>query len=444
MSDFPHFNVNESKCRFDTRDGAREYQSITSCARKDVSSMIIKSSNVSMNSQRNYEKETITSINTTTALLSRKNLLGKGKLGPKLHQHGHPNATLTISEESQKMMERLRQLQREERQKQFSRSEESNLVSAEEGASDKTEDDVILETLREILKTLKDVQNSFGRGRHPVTRHQFDMYDFSKKLSKDLDSFLKGYNGITNKSMGIGPRPEMNVGVGMRGGVNGLWVKQTVASSFMSETENTAFTSVGNVQTADGRSIDFGITVEMSRSFMEKNEFVSEEAAYIFTDPLVINLKNSPASVSDQKFLFDIDADGKEDNISFLNEGSGFLSLDKNGDGVINDGNELFGTKSGDGFKDLAAYDKDHNGWIDEADDVFKQLKIWTKDAEGNDSLIDLKTAGVGALFLGNVSTQFSLNNMETNDTNAMIRSTGVYLMENGGVGTLQHVDLAV
>ena len=50
-------------------------------------------------------------------------------------------------------------------------------------------------------------------------------------------------------------------------------------------------------------------------------------------------------SISDQKFKFDINADGKEDDISFVGKGSGFLALDKNGDGKINDGSELFGTK---------------------------------------------------------------------------------------------------
>ncbi len=280
------------------------------------------------------------------------------------------------------------------------------------------------------------------------------MYDFSKKMSRDLDSMLSDYTGINTASRSFSMASSLFIGNSFAQssqvnladgrGVNGIWVKQTVASSFMSEEENTAFSSVGSVVTADGRSIDFGITLEMSRSYMEQNDYLSEEIGYVFTDPLVINLDSNAASVSDQKFLFDIDADGKEDSISFVNEGSGFLALDKNGDGKINDGNELFGTKSGDGFKDLSAYDQDGNGWIDEADDVFQKLKVWTKDAEGNDKLIDLKEAGVGALYLGNVSTQFSLNNQETNATNAMIRSTGVYLKESGEAGTLQHVDLAV
>ncbi len=71
-------------------------------------------------------------------------------------------------------------------------------------------------------------------------------------------------------------------------------------------------------------------------------------------------------------------------------------------------------------------------------------LMIWTKDEQGNDKLLTLKEAGVGAIYLGNASTQFSLNNQQTNHTNAMIRSTGVYLKESGEAGTIQHVDLVL
>ena len=158
---------------------------------------------------------------------------------------------------------------------------------------------------------------------------------------------------------------------------------------------------------------------------------------------VVINLGANRATVSDQKFTFDLDADGDMEDISFAGEGSGFVALDKNGDGKINDGNELFGTKSGDGFKDLAVFDQDGNGWIDEADDVFKHLKIWSKDENGNDKLISLKEAGVGAMYLGSSDTQFHLKD-ESNKTNAIIQKTGIYLKESGEVGTLQHVDLVV
>ena len=221
------------------------------------------------------------------------------------------------------------------------------------------------------------------------------------------------------------------------------WQRVTATSGFTSESESTTFVSQGIVQTQDGRSIDFNIEVSMSRAFMAEFNIL-ETLSYIKTDPLMINLNTNIGSVSDQKFYFDLDTDGGKEQISFAGQGSGFLALDLNEDGTINDGSELFGTKSGDGFKDLASYDYDGNGWIDENDNIFSRLKIWTKDAEGNDYLVGLKEADVGAIYLGNADTQFSLKNDE-NKLNAEIKKTGIYLRESSGaVGTLNHVDMVI
>lgn len=221
-----------------------------------------------------------------------------------------------------------------------------------------------------------------------------------------------------------------------------VWTKTTVQSSFVAEAEYTAYEAQGYANTADGRQISFQVSVEMSRAFQAKYESLSQEA-FVVTDPLVINLDSATASVTDQKFMFDLNSDGKEEEISFAGKGSGFLALDKNRDGKINDGNELFGTKSGNGFKDLAEYDSDGDGWIDEDDEVFQDLRVWTKDENGKDQLMTLKEANVGAIYLGYADTQFSLNN-NANETNAFIRSTGVYLKETGEAGTVQHVDLVL
>ena len=114
--------------------------------------------------------------------------------------------------------------------------------------------------------------------------------------------------------------------------------KWTVSSGFKStfvEKEFTTFESVGTVLTADGRSIDFGIELSMSREYMEEFEleYVMEYSG-VFTDPLVINLDSCPVSISDQSFCFDIDCDGNEEVIAGLGSGSGFLALDINGDGL--------------------------------------------------------------------------------------------------------------
>lgn len=108
----------------------------------------------------------------------------------------------------------------------------------------------------------------------------------------------------------------------------------------------------------------------------------------------------------------------------------------------VNISDEL--TKLKNSYKSLAEYDEDKNGWIDEADSIYQELKVWTKDENGEDKLIDLKKADVGAIYLGSADTEFSLNDMDTNHTNGVIRKTGIYLKESGGAGTVQHVDLAV
>lgn len=219
------------------------------------------------------------------------------------------------------------------------------------------------------------------------------------------------------------------------------YIRQTVESGFYEE-ENTAFVSEGKVITKDGREINFNVSFEMSRSFQASYKTYSE-STYVLCDPLVFNFEGNTADITDQKFMFDLDCDGKEEEISSLGKGSGFLALDKNGDGIVNDGTELFGTKSGDGFADLAEYDEDGNGWIDEDDGVFSQLRIWTKNEKGEDELISLKDAGVGAINLSSISTAFS-NTDNFNDTMAVIQKTGIFLYENGNAGTIQHIDFTI
>ena len=223
-----------------------------------------------------------------------------------------------------------------------------------------------------------------------------------------------------------------------------------VSETWNIEQEDTSFSTVGSVRTKDGREINFNVNVNMSRRCEEYYKEQLNVAEFTLHDPLVINLDTDVAEVSDQTFYFDLDDDGKEEEISELN-GSGYLALDKNSDGTINDGSELFGTRNGDGFADLAQYDEDGNGWIDENDSIWSKLKIWCKDENGNDVLYKLSDKGVGAICLQNVSTDFTLQGdrkaqdgtTNANATNAVVRKTGIFLYENGNVGTVQHVDMA-
>jgi len=218
------------------------------------------------------------------------------------------------------------------------------------------------------------------------------------------------------------------------------WIRETRTHA---EEEQVAFSSVGSVQTADGRIIDFTLDLNMERSLYSQTYGETKVREAAVTDPLVINLDGLPPKLTDTRFEFDLNADGTMDEISFVSRGSGFLAFDKNKDGIINDGSELFGPASGNGFEDLSLYDEDANGWIDENDAVFSQLSVWTRDEDGEDRLTSLTDAGLGAIFLGSASTPFD-QKAEDGSLLGQTAATGMFLFENGNVGTVQQVDLAV
>jgi len=210
------------------------------------------------------------------------------------------------------------------------------------------------------------------------------------------------------------------------------------------QAENTHFQATGLVKTADGRSIDISLELNLSRELVQHNSFMLRVGQNL-TDPLVINFNGNSAELTETRFEFDLTLDGRPDLIPSLGANSAFLALDKNNDGIINDGSELFGAITGDGFNELAAYDDDNNGWIDENDAVFQHLKLWVHPGNSDSQqLMTLSEAGIGAIYLGNAKTPFSLLQSGDSSLLGMIQSTGIYLSEDGSVGTIQHVDLTV
>lgn len=208
------------------------------------------------------------------------------------------------------------------------------------------------------------------------------------------------------------------------------------------ERETTNFSAEGIIHTQDGKEINFQVNLNMSREFFSEQS-LSIRAGDALKDPLVINFNGNAAELSQTKFDFDLDMDGREDQISFVGPNSGFLALDRNGDNIINDGSELFGPTTGSGFDELAEHDSDNNQWIDENDPIYAKLRIWSKDADGNDQLMALGQKGVGAIYLGNIDTAFKLTD-QANQQLGQIQSTGLFVEEGGNVGTVQHVDLVV
>lgn len=208
------------------------------------------------------------------------------------------------------------------------------------------------------------------------------------------------------------------------------------------QTEELQVQAHGVVQTADGQTLQISLNLTMRHTQVDARfERQAFGAAVAMKDPLVIHFDGPVGALSDLRFAFDLDADGQTDALPFVGAGSGFVALDRNGNGQIDDGRELFGAQSGDGFADLAALDDDANGWIDAADVVFDRLQVWRLGAGGQPQLQGLAEAGVGALHLGRVAGDFTLHDAQQ-ATAGRVRSTGLYLSTQGQAGVLQQVDL--
>ena len=152
--------------------------------------------------------------------------------------------------------------------------------------------------------------------------------------------------------------------------------------------------------------------------------------------------------------FFDLDNNGFAEKTSWVSAKEGLLAYDKNGDGIINGGNELFGdrtlmkdgkTLASSGFAALAEYDDNKDGKIDSNDVIYALLRIW-QDADGDGiasagelrRLIDLGIVSIG-LSYSNTGVTDSANNIQVRTgtftlTDGSSRAVGEYLLNRNPV----------
>jgi hypothetical protein len=207
------------------------------------------------------------------------------------------------------------------------------------------------------------------------------------------------------------------------------------------ETLSSSFEAQGSIVTADGKTLSF------SASFLKSQESVSVERMSIregdakMKDPLVLVYSGTSAELSDQIAQFDLDNDGKLDQLAGVKNGA-YVVFDRNRDGTVNDASELLGALSNDGFSDLRALDEDGNGFVDEGDKGYSQLYTWDPTAAPKTQLTSLASAGIGALYTGQVASPFDVRS-DAGALQGRVRSTGMYLTENGTVRPMEQLDLA-
>lgn len=265
----------------------------------------------------------------------------------------------------------------------------------------------------------------------------YKMSDADQRKIELLESFITWLTGEKFKFKTFVSKPVDNED--SEQSLKNNFRRRVYMKSEIYEKEEMSFSSNGLVKTADGKTIEFSYNLNMSRERYESSEVLFEQE---FHDPLVLNFDGKGIDFSDKKIHLDLDLDGDIDTFNMIGKGSGFLAIDKNHNGKIDDGNELFGPRTNNGFSELREYDLDNNNWIDENDSIFKSLKIWMIGEDGLEQLIGLKEAGVGAIYLSDVASSYTLINDE--HELGIIKGSSIYLTEDGKANVIHEVDIKI
>lgn len=104
--------------------------------------------------------------------------------------------------------------------------------------------------------------------------------------------------------------------------------------------------------------------------------------------PIILALEDHGLRLTsvDQGVQFDLDGDGIPEQVSWTDAGTfqGFLGLDRNQNGMIDNGLELFGnftpqppSSDPNGFEALLVFDENQDGLIDPRDPIYGDLLVW-------------------------------------------------------------------
>ena len=168
------------------------------------------------------------------------------------------------------------------------------------------------------------------------------------------------------------------------------------------------------------------------------------EARVAGSDPLVLDLDGDGLELTAESAvapMFDVDGDMFAEPTGWVGADDGLLAIDLNGNGLIDDVSELFGSADQSGFAALAAYDSNADGVIDVNDTLFGSLRVWQDlNQDGITDAGELKTlAEHDIVSIGLTATEDG----SSNALNTVLR-TGTFTRSDATTGTVGDIEFRV
>ncbi len=170
-------------------------------------------------------------------------------------------------------------------------------------------------------------------------------------------------------------------------------------------------------------------------------------------DPLALDLDGDGLETvgitATSQTLFDHNGDGIKTGTGWVKGDDALLVLDKNGNGTIDNGNELFGVdtvmsngqKAASGFAALADLDSNHDGVFSSADAQYANVQVWRDlDQDGISDVGELQTLAQGGIASINLTSTASTVNFGNGNTQT---ASATYTRTDGTTGTAANLNLA-
>jgi len=183
-------------------------------------------------------------------------------------------------------------------------------------------------------------------------------------------------------------------------------------------------------------SLDYSFYIASEK--IQYNSFETTAAA--LKDPLIVQFGDQSIGEISGQESFDINQDNNMDNLPFFSGDVGYLVYDKNANNKADNGSELFGPTSGNGFNELAQLDENNNGFLDKEDSAYQQLYLWQPD---KNTWLSLADAGIEAISTQAIATPYTFYD-KNDEVQAQLRNSSFAISESGrGLGVHQ-VDVRI
>ncbi|WP_412778012.1 hypothetical protein [Thalassospira lucentensis] len=257
-------------------------------------------------------------------------------------------------------------------------------------------------------KRLEEAISTFRQPVFQVETNPLDAFNTLKPALSEAQTRLNRDAFIVLSMMGIPPEKAREIANAMTGGsledvalsgANGSGATITAKELALNVSGSTTQIDVSafrvitqrieiDLTQIESRFSSIGSTANISISeFRAQIDLIRIDIAQAFQqDPLILDLDGNGIDITSLQDgqQFDIDGDGTIDQTAWIRGNDALLTLDRNKDGKINNGTELFGDQNGaaDGFAELAKFDDNQDGKIDANDAVFSALILLRANGE--------------------------------------------------------------